>query len=65
MVMIWMIFFIFLIFFLHTYLEGDNTAEFDDMKDSIAGVLTANIYGIPFSGCDLGMHMYINIISLF
>jgi alpha-glucosidase (family GH31 glycosyl hydrolase) len=32
---------------------GDNAAEFDDMKMSIPGILTASIFGFSMIGADI------------
>lgn len=33
---------------------GDNTATYEDLKDSIAGILTQGLFGMPITGTDIG-----------
>ncbi|KAH7816630.1 alpha-glucosidase [Monocercomonoides exilis] len=33
---------------------GDNDAKWEDLRDSISGILSSGLFGMPFTGCDVG-----------
>ncbi|KAK2946051.1 putative Lysosomal alpha-glucosidase [Blattamonas nauphoetae] len=37
---------------------GDDSGTYQDMKDSIAGVITSGLFGIPYTGADIGGFLF-------